>query len=526
MSLIKRTVSQAFERSFDLVRGVDLFEFQDFLIQCKARLEASMRIAMIGEICSSKSTLVNAMLGERGVVRTGAMEETFNVSWLRQGPADSAVRVHFRNSGRRSEEVARGRWADWANRLGQDEMKDSIQYIEVTHDNSLLNTFNLIDTPGLNSYYGADSRNTIEFLTDFEPDAIVVLFSHSIAQRTVDVIRSFQGPVFQNISPINAVGVLTKIDDYWPGEESPLSTGRRITERLMREDASVRTAFFGLYPVSSLLALGARTLDSNDMDQLNSLLKMPDAKLTSMFKSVKRFLKEDEDIPLSVAERDSLAGKFTMYGVFLALDFLRQAPNMDEQALEERLVAESGFDRFFRDILDHFGNRAFVIKLSGVLSAIQRESQRLLESVDSTQAGIVQDIANSFSEIALRHQAFRELDLLKRHFNGELSLNTEEKEELLRVTGEYGVSCRERLGLADTGSSVEEMRRAAEDRAVFWNSRLVTSIDPDLKSVAQVMKGSYREIARQIENAQARRLEAERELFGDSNHREQEIRIL
>ena len=47
------------------------------------RLSRPMQLAIIGKISSSKSTLVNAVLGKEEVVRTGQMEETFNVSWLK-----------------------------------------------------------------------------------------------------------------------------------------------------------------------------------------------------------------------------------------------------------------------------------------------------------------------------------------------------------------------------------------------------------------------------------------------------------
>lgn len=514
MTLLKQSVSRAFHRAFDLLRGVDLFELQNVLAACQERLESPMRIAIVGEICASKSTLVNAMLGESEVVRTGEMEETFNVSWLRYGPTDAPVTVHYKDPEDRTEQVERSQWAQWANRLGRDKLSEAVAYIEVPHDSLVLQTFHLIDTPGLNSYYGVDSRNTVDFLTRFSPDAIVVLFSQSIAQRTMDIIRSFQGPLFQNMSPINAVGVLTKIDTYWPGDPVPLQTGWRIAGRLMRDEASVQKAFFKLYPVCALLAVGAGGLSGEDIAALEILSAVPSSVYENMFKSARRFLKEDSAIGVPVKQREELLDKLSMYGVFRATEILRESPDIEESALRESLTSESGFDVFFRDIREHFGNRAFLIKLSSVLSTIQREAQRCVTTLDGQKAGLAREIANAFAEIPLHHQAFKELELLKRLFNGDLSLSEGEREEVLRVTGEYGTSCRERLGVPRE-VPIEEMRKCAEARSAHWNGQLSRSIDLSQRDMARVLRASYREIASHIDDAVARRLMADRELYGE-----------
>lgn len=515
MSFLKLDVNQLFSRAFDLLRGTSLTEFQEFLHRCKDRLESPMQVAVVGEICSSKSTLVNAMLGREEVVRTGAMEETFNVSWLKYGPCGAPVKVHFKSPECRSEEVNRDQWAAWANRLGQHKMKDSVRYIEVPHDNPLLKTFNLIDTPGLNAYYGVDSQNTIDFLNEVKPDAIVLLFTKSIAQRTVDVIRMFQGPMLSNVTPINAVGVLTKIDDYWPGEPNPLEAGRQVVDRLIREETSIHKSLFRLYPISTLLALGTQALDGDDIQSLSRLAAMPENKLRGMFKSAKRFVKEDKDIPLSSEKRKRLANRLTRYGVSAAINILRENPGIDSETLKAELLHLSGFYVFFHDVREHFGNRAYSIKLSGVLSFVQREINRVFEKHHfvGSESEIVREIGGQFAEFTLKSQAFRELELLKKYFNSQLPLAEEESKELLRVTGEYGISCRERLGMTH-GTSIEEMKQSAMKRNRHWHTCRVTSIDPDIKETAKTLEGSYREIVRQINFAQKRLRDAEYELFG------------
>ena len=517
MSFLKHDVNQLFLRAFDLLRGTSLTDFQEFFYRCKDRLESPMQVAVVGEICSSKSTMVNAMLGSEEVVRTGTMEETFNVSWLKYGQGSAPLKVYFKSPECRSEEVDRNQWAAWANRLGQYKMKDSVRYIEVPHDNPLLKIFNLIDTPGLNTYDGVDSQNTINFLNEVKPDAIVLLFTKSIAQRTVDVLRMFQGPMLSNITPINAIGVLTKIDDYWPGEPNPLEAGRQVTNRLIREEASIHKSLFRLYPISTLLALGTQALDDDDIQSLLTLAGMPEDKLRSLFKSARRFAKEDKNIPLSSEKRKRLANRLTRYGVSTAVNILQEHPGINSETLRAELLHRSGFDVFFRDVCEHFGNRAYSIKLSGIFSLIQREVNRVFEKHHVVESEIVREIGGQFAEFALRSHAFHELELLKKYFNGQLPLMEEESKELLRVTGEYGVSCRERLGMTQ-GISAEEMKQSALKRNRHWHIRRVTSIDPAIKETAKILEGSYREIARQINFVQKQLQDAEHELFGHNSN--------
>ena len=60
----------------------------------RKRMTEPMQLAIVGRISSSKSTLVNAILGKPEVVRTGHEAETFNVSWLKYGDDKSPIYYH------------------------------------------------------------------------------------------------------------------------------------------------------------------------------------------------------------------------------------------------------------------------------------------------------------------------------------------------------------------------------------------------------------------------------------------------
>ena len=92
---LKDKIMQLLRECNDILSRVDIPTFSDELKKSEARLMQPMQLAIIGKISSSKSTLVNAILGKEEVVKTGQMEETFNVSWLKYGDSNSNINVFF-----------------------------------------------------------------------------------------------------------------------------------------------------------------------------------------------------------------------------------------------------------------------------------------------------------------------------------------------------------------------------------------------------------------------------------------------
>src|SRR5689334_6616851 len=131
------------------------------LRRARRRLQSPMRVAIVGLIKAGKSTLMNAMLGE-AVVATDAVEATFNVNWLCWGEQTGLV-VHYKDNRppqpKGFDELA-------ALTLRPEEHSEellSIRYIEVRHPAPVLQTLNLIDTPGLASSFEEDAKNTLDF---------------------------------------------------------------------------------------------------------------------------------------------------------------------------------------------------------------------------------------------------------------------------------------------------------------------------------------------------------------------------
>lgn len=177
------------------------------------KLHEPMQLAIIGKISSSKSTLVNAILRKDSVMATGQMEVTYNVGWLKYGMPESDIIIHHKDgspdSYRKPEDFLR--WTVESD--GRKELLDNVSYIEMFDDAEILREINIIDTPGLDAIRGQDSQNTLDFLKHVRPDAVIMLFTNSIAENTLEVVQDFnQGG---NFNPLNAIGVLSKIDVLW-----------------------------------------------------------------------------------------------------------------------------------------------------------------------------------------------------------------------------------------------------------------------------------------------------------------------
>jgi len=510
---LRARAERAFGEALAAVEGRPaLRALRDTIEECRRRLDQPMRVAIVGFIKAGKSTTMNALLGEE-LVATGTVEATFNVNWLKWGDPASLL-VHFKD-GRPAEEKSFDELSRLTLRADDNrEYLTSIKHIEVFHPNPLLKTFNLIDTPGLSSFFKEDSQNTLDFLrlhgeeltavTKAEAanaDAVLYLFSQSVRAEDKSIVEQFQGPAMGNPTPINAIGVLTKIDFYWPDREDPLEAGRQIAAR-HAEDPRVRRIFYTVCPASGLLAVGAQTLTDEDFGALASLSALPGELFGKLARNVGRFVRENPEIPVSGADRQRVLDRLGMYGVTLACRLIREGA-ADRAALSAALFERSGLAELRDLVVSHFGNRAFLIKLDAGLKQIERacfEEQRRARGQD---AAAVEDVASLFDDLATNEHAFRELKALRAMYEGKLEFDEAEARQMLEVTGEYGGSAGERLGLGERATVAEMAARAAE-RTHYWRSKAndFAPVGRDTIFATEVLARSYELLLHNVKKAQ------------------------
>ncbi|MBR7827923.1 dynamin family protein [Actinospica sp. MGRD01-02] len=484
-----------------------------------------MSVALIGRVSSGKSTLANALLGG-AFAATGIEELTYNVSWLRRGTLPG-VTVHFTDAdGRPPERRARDELDSLATRAHADararQYLAAISYLDVVDPCPALEPFDLIDTPGLDAVAGTvQTRKTLGILgrtvRDMRADtvafaaradALILVFPRAMAGSDAQVVDDFLRAGLDTTDPITAVGVLTQIEKHWPRYD-PMTKGAADARRLMAAPYA-RQLLFELKPVAGKLAAGAALLDERDYEDLCALSRYPQDELLRLLELGNKFrVAESANLPLPAARRTVLFDQLSGYGIHLACDLVRGAPDVRQAAsveqLRERLVENTGLPDLRRLLSDHFARRADVIKLRRAIGDASALPKRLPSGLDERQRDRVGRAAAMVTD--LEHElVFRVLNALGHYQRGELGFTVEEGEELLRVSGEHGVGLEARLGLP-TGTPGTEMAAAATARRRYWSAaaRSLRYQGPS-HGACEVMRRAYDGIAEEI-----RALETSRE---------------
>ena len=458
-----------------------------------ATIEQPMQLAVIGKISSSKSTLVNAVLGKDELLPTGQKEVTFNVCWLKYGDPQADVVIHHKDS-TPPRRVPRRELDALATIEGGN--LDNISYIEIFDDAEILRDINIIDTPGLDALRKKDSQNTLDFIQRVHPDAVIMLFTKSMHESVLDIVRDFNGGE-TSFTPLNAIGVLTKIDvlwkeSEWPRQKSALELGDKTVRGLQRRNAMLSKTLFDIYPVSALMYLNASTLDEAVYRDLRAAFEADADALRRSLVAMPLFLSTDGPGPLTPQRRKEIADKIDLYGVAVAVDAFAENPGLSFDDLRRRYLEASGAERFSRTLYSHFGLRARLIKIESasrhIASALRRVRGRVsIKAHADILAQIEQRVADTFSSLAQEH---REYELLNAIYNHELDLDDDTVAECCRLFGEQGSTAPQRLGLPD-GTDTDTLLGTARAREKEWRRAMALEPDPAERRWMAVVLASY-----------------------------------
>jgi len=335
----------------------------------RGALGAPLRVTLAGRVSSGKSTIVNALVGQR-VAATDIGECTRIVTWFHFGAHEHAILTR-----RDGSEVPLTLQADGSLPAHLGEEPGSVERIDVWLSSEALREMTIIDTPGLASLTGAgdvtsellaidgDSRAAISFA-----DALVFVMAgdaHEDEVAVLDAFRDLLGGL--RTTSVNAIGALNKVDRIGGGRPDAVDIGR---DRAVKLAGVLRGLLATVLPVVGLVAESTETgaLSGEDMRSLRSIAGLDDGERELLLLSVERFV--SWDVPVTVEQRRELLRRLDITGVRSAVAAM--VGGADVTAAIEQLRELSGLGRLRHTLAHLFTHRVDALKAEWAIATLDR----------------------------------------------------------------------------------------------------------------------------------------------------------
>ncbi|CAM2789116.1 dynamin family protein [Skermania piniformis] len=440
----------------------------EWLAGLEYRLTEPLRVAVVGRVKAGKSTLLNALVGDR-LAPTDAGECTRIATWYADGHT-YRVTARLTDGESRQLRFTRDTAAITVDLAGLD--PDQVSRLDVTWPSAGLRAATLIDTPGIGSLSAPTARRAWDLLIPADDeqrsaDAVVYLLRH-LHGDDVEFLRAFHDPVCGRPNPVNAIGVLSRADEIGGGRLDSMTSAGTIAAR-MSADPVVRRVVQTVVPVAGLLAETAATLTEREVAQLRRVAELDPSSADRLLLSADRFAGRAApslcpELGLDVDQRTALLSRFGLFGVRLATTLLRQQPACPASVLADELAAHSGIDELRTVLGSLFLRRADVLKSHSTLAALTALTRARPRPGSDALGAEVERISSAAHPL-------RELRVLSAVRSGWISGRPEVIAELDRLIGGGGIELAARLGRS-SGAGRAELRGAAAEALERWQRRV------------------------------------------------------
>jgi hypothetical protein len=461
------------EQSFAGVPGAEA------LAEARARLDGPIRVAIAGKVKAGKSTLLNALIGER-LAPTDTGECTKIVTWYHDGhtfqvllhPRDGSepVQLRFHRDEGAIEVDLDGREPVLVDRL------------DITWPSAGLRRITLVDTPGVDTLSEGVGERAFDFLdpqdTETPADAVLYLMKH-IHTSDLRLLEAFHDEAVSQPNPVNAIAVLSRADEIGGGRVDAMASAHNIADRYGR-DPRLRRLVQVVLPVAGLLAETGETLTESEFGLLKALAAVKRKEMDGYLLSADGFIQAKPEAPLTPLEREQLLDRFGIFGIRQAMALLRAKKVSSSVDMARELTKRSGLVELQTILTTLFVDRATVLKTRSALLTIER----LCEENPSNPAapGLLLDIEQVMSSA---HQ-FTELATMAAIRTGRIVAKDDDLFDLEQTLGSSGTAPWQRLGLT-ADATPEQLKACAFESIGRWQ-RLAESplTSLDLAQAARV----------------------------------------
>lgn len=441
----------------------------------RRRLDEPLRVAIAGRVKAGKSTLLNALVGER-LAPTDAGECTRIVTWFRDGHT-YRVDVQPLEGPARQARFSRDDAALDIDLGGLP--PERIERIDVTWPSQELRRATLIDTPGIGSLTEQVSRRTWELLAvddDEAPaDAVLYLMKH-LHVDDMEFLRAFHDTEVSRPNPVNAIGVLSRADEVGVGRLDSMASARRICTRLTH-DPRVRRVVQTVVPLAGLLAETAATVTQEEFANLSRVAALAPNEVEDLLVSADRFLVERPELRLTDLERAALLDRFGVFGVRLGSVLIRQGVTTTATTLAQELTRRSGLADLHEVLRSLFFDRRDVLKSRSALLAVDSLLRRRPPRGDGSA------LAAQVERVIASAHPFNELRVLSAIRAGWVSGKPAVLSGLEQILGGEGSDARTRLGLP-VDADARAVKNAAAEALERWQRRAESPMTPHPLAVA------------------------------------------
>jgi hypothetical protein len=447
----------------------------------RAALGETLRVAVVGRLKAGKSTLVNALLGQR-VAPTDVSECTRMVTVFRFGHPER-VQVMLRDGGSRDVPLV-----DGVVPLSVGAGPAEVAALHVWLTNDSLRSMTLIDTPGLASLDAERSGATEELLAAEHAsstaaaaaDAIVLVINQTPRDDDMEALRRFRdGGGGAQRTAVNAIGLLTKADLVGGGGPGAWEAAGKLATRYsqrFREDMAVVVPVVGLVAETT----GCARLTEDDATTVATLAALPAEDRARLLWSADRFVGLPAPVPAPARAR--LLDLLSLFGVERAL-LAHERGAQGAFALRAELARDSGIDAVRQALHVTFRRRSDALKAWQALASLESLSYR-------PEAGVLAAaIRDRIEQLRLDPEMHElaELEAVLAVRRGDVDLPEESIAEVERLVSADGDAAR--LGLAD--ATATSIRAGAVQAVARWRQFILNGADPRQEQLARVMIRSY-----------------------------------